>query len=43
MPGAGAAVRTNRPACVQVLVVLGKSHQFSCPRGDLNFWDTGCI
>ena len=29
-------MRTGRPARVQVLVVLGRSHQYSCPRGDLN-------
>jgi hypothetical protein len=36
-------VRTGRPrACVQAVRVLGKSHQFSCPRGDLNT-QTGAI
>ena len=36
MAGA-AAVKTGRPGVrVQVVRVLGKSHQFSCPRGDLN-------
>jgi hypothetical protein len=35
-PGAGTAVTTGRPARVQVLVILGKSHRYSCSKGDLN-------
>jgi len=35
-PGAGTAVRTGRPAGVLAMSVLGKSHRFVCPRGNLN-------
>ena len=35
-PGAEAAVKDGRPARVQAMSVLGKSHRFVCPRGDSN-------
>ena len=40
--GPGRAVKTGRPARVQAVSVLGTSHRFRCPRGDLNT-ETGAI
>ena len=37
-PGAGAAAKASRPARVQAMPVLGRSHRFWCPRRDLNSW-----
>jgi len=35
-PGTRAAVKDGRPARVQAMSVLGRSHRFVCPTGDLN-------